>query len=284
TNTALPAYRYGFQEQEKQEETGWSSLKWRNYDPSMGRFFNVDPLREKFPYNSTYAFQENKMGLGRELEGLELLQERGLITATGMTIKDIYHKGPLPGYMSYLNYKSSYSAPQGMDVAVLPSGAAGMGKWGKDGHFTSFAGDAKATKALGVFELIKQVNTAMDAPGEIKAMGESSKAVNYMIQLKDQFKNMQFAQDVVNNADLNLDNKTKTEITNYVFDGSLPKDVNSRSNSVVNLGSKTNIINTANSIMRQNDIIVRNGPEVQKRQELEQQRMEHENKLQNVGR
>ncbi len=34
---------------------------------------SVDPLAEKFPYNSTYAFQENKMGLGRELEGLELV-------------------------------------------------------------------------------------------------------------------------------------------------------------------------------------------------------------------
>ncbi|SHL02966.1 hypothetical protein [Flavobacterium chilense] len=32
----------------------------------------VDPLAEKYPYNSTYAFQENKMGMGRELEGLEL--------------------------------------------------------------------------------------------------------------------------------------------------------------------------------------------------------------------
>ena len=33
---------------------------------------SIDPLAEKYPYNSTYAFQENKMGLGRELEGLEL--------------------------------------------------------------------------------------------------------------------------------------------------------------------------------------------------------------------
>ena len=32
---------------------------------------SVDPLAEKYPYNSTYAFQENKLGLGRELEGLE---------------------------------------------------------------------------------------------------------------------------------------------------------------------------------------------------------------------
>ncbi|REC66020.1 hypothetical protein DRF58_17255, partial [Epilithonimonas hispanica] len=54
------------------QETGFYSFKWRNYMPDVGRFFNIDPLAEKYAYNSTYAFQENKMGLGRELEGLEL--------------------------------------------------------------------------------------------------------------------------------------------------------------------------------------------------------------------
>ena len=32
----------------------------------------VDPIASEFPYNSTYAFQENKLGLGVELEGKEL--------------------------------------------------------------------------------------------------------------------------------------------------------------------------------------------------------------------
>ncbi|TRX32720.1 hypothetical protein [Flavobacterium restrictum] len=37
---------------------------------------SIDPLAEDYAYNSTYAFQENKLGLGRELEGLELYSER----------------------------------------------------------------------------------------------------------------------------------------------------------------------------------------------------------------
>jgi len=49
-----------------------NSFKYRNYDYAIGRFMSVDSLAEKYPYNPTYAFQENKMGLGRELEGLEL--------------------------------------------------------------------------------------------------------------------------------------------------------------------------------------------------------------------
>ena len=54
-------------------QLNWDSFKYRNYDYAIGRFMSVDPLAEKYAYNSTYAFQENKMGLGRELEGLELV-------------------------------------------------------------------------------------------------------------------------------------------------------------------------------------------------------------------
>jgi len=71
-------YKYEYQGQEHQTELGlnWSSFKYRNYDYAIGRFLSVDPLAGKYPHNSTYAFQENKMGLGRELEGLELILDR----------------------------------------------------------------------------------------------------------------------------------------------------------------------------------------------------------------
>ncbi|MFV5700157.1 RHS repeat domain-containing protein [Flavobacterium sp. ZT3R17] len=70
----VKAYKYKFQGQERQDELGlnWDSFKWRNYDPAIGRFMCIDPLAMDYTYNSPYAFQENKMGLGRELEGLEL--------------------------------------------------------------------------------------------------------------------------------------------------------------------------------------------------------------------
>jgi len=63
--------KFLFQGQEHQEETGWDSFKWRNHDPAIGRFFNVDPLSESFYYNSPYAFSENKVTSSFELEGLE---------------------------------------------------------------------------------------------------------------------------------------------------------------------------------------------------------------------
>ncbi len=62
-----------FQGQERTEDfdLSWYQFKWRNHDPAIGRFFNVDPLSEKFYYNSTYAFSENKVTNHIELEGLE---------------------------------------------------------------------------------------------------------------------------------------------------------------------------------------------------------------------
>jgi RHS repeat-associated protein len=75
----IMAYQYNYQGQERQDELNlnWDSFKWRNYDYAIGRFMSIDPLAEKYPYNSTYTFQENKMGLGVELEGLELERVRG---------------------------------------------------------------------------------------------------------------------------------------------------------------------------------------------------------------
>ncbi|WP_026706154.1 RHS repeat-associated core domain-containing protein [Flavobacterium soli] len=67
-------YQYKYQGQERQDELGlnWDSFKWRNYDYAIGRFMSIDPLAEDYTYNSPYAFAENKLGMGRELEGLEL--------------------------------------------------------------------------------------------------------------------------------------------------------------------------------------------------------------------
>jgi RHS repeat-associated protein len=64
-----------FQGQENVDDLGlnWDSFKWRNHQPDLGRFFNVDPLADKYVYNSPFAFSENHVVAHRELEGLEKL-------------------------------------------------------------------------------------------------------------------------------------------------------------------------------------------------------------------
>lgn len=52
-------------------EIGMYEFKWRDHDPQIGRFWQLDPLADKYRYNSAYAFSENKVIAHRELEGLE---------------------------------------------------------------------------------------------------------------------------------------------------------------------------------------------------------------------
>jgi hypothetical protein len=77
-------YRYGFQNQEKDDEVKGAgnsvNYKYRMHslyrlygNPRLGRFFAVDPLSKSYPWNSPYAFSENRVIDGVELEGAEYL-------------------------------------------------------------------------------------------------------------------------------------------------------------------------------------------------------------------
>jgi len=70
-----------FQDQEFNDDLGvnYYEFKYRNHDPQIGRFIQIDPLAEEYVYNSTYAFSENKVTGHIELEGLEAVDIRGLI-------------------------------------------------------------------------------------------------------------------------------------------------------------------------------------------------------------
>jgi RHS repeat-associated protein len=75
---AQPWYRYGYQAQEKDHEIyGKGAMyyyKYRQHDARLGRFWSVDPLARKYPWNSPYAFAENDVVSSVELEGLERLE------------------------------------------------------------------------------------------------------------------------------------------------------------------------------------------------------------------
>ncbi len=69
----MGGYRYSFQGQERDSENGFINYKYRMYDPRIGRFFAIDPLTTDYPWNSPYAFSENRVIDGIELEGLEVV-------------------------------------------------------------------------------------------------------------------------------------------------------------------------------------------------------------------
>ncbi|EJF54494.1 RHS repeat-associated core domain protein [Saprospira grandis DSM 2844] len=65
-------YRFGFNGQEEDPDMG-VVFKYRIHDARVGRFLSVDPLAPDYPWNSCYAFAENRVIDGIDLEGREWL-------------------------------------------------------------------------------------------------------------------------------------------------------------------------------------------------------------------
>jgi len=79
------------------------------HDPRIGRFFAIDPLAPEYPHNSTYAFSENRLIDGVELEGLEVVDSDSKDTfqdAGGGTIRSKPEIGSAEGA---LGVDGSYS-------------------------------------------------------------------------------------------------------------------------------------------------------------------------------
>lgn len=77
-------HRFGFQGQEKDDEIrgkgGSLNYKYRMHDSRIGRFGSIDPLFKNYPFNSTYAFSENRLIDAIELEGLEKFKINDRVT------------------------------------------------------------------------------------------------------------------------------------------------------------------------------------------------------------
>jgi RHS repeat-associated protein len=70
------AYRYAFQAQERDDEVKGEgnsvNYTYRMHDTRLGRFLSIDPLYASYPWNSPYAFSENRVIDQVELEGLQM--------------------------------------------------------------------------------------------------------------------------------------------------------------------------------------------------------------------
>jgi len=254
-------FNYKYQGQELQE-TGFYMFKYRTYMPDTGRFMQIDPLAEKFPYNSTYAIQENKMGMGIELEGLELLKNHtGYFAINGnqMTVK----QAPITQRDSFgrpsfragdIGLSTSGYNPNGARVS---SGFTGLKqdsykyrgptansaqmqdttdkisnkdrqsftttKTGKEmWNLKQVGTDRAVAKTEGVKEIATLINLAVNIPDAIKSTINYVQAVKDIQAVENQADFMGQAINYVDNSGIKMTQQVRNDTVNYVFDGTLP--------------------------------------------------------------
>jgi hypothetical protein len=122
--TVSGGYRYGFQNQEKDNEIKGEgnsvNYSFRMHDSRLGRFFTFDPLEAKFPYNSTFAFSENRLIDGLELEGSQVILIGKNVSATLMGANGFSEVGIAIGPDGIYAY-GSYGGGVETDVANISS-------------------------------------------------------------------------------------------------------------------------------------------------------------------
>jgi len=143
-----------FQGQRFDDELGLDlySFKWRNHDPQIGRFIQIDPLSNKYVYNSTYAFSENKVTSHVELEGLESVE------SNDPRVRALLSANVQKKLESYAN-----NARQAVEVKV--SVGLGVGVKAKIGNVQAEAGVGGP-----------QAEVTVNSGGEVKAKGSVASA------------------------------------------------------------------------------------------------------------
>ena len=150
-NPSATYRNFKYQEQELQE-TGFYAFKWRNYDPSTGRFFNVDPLSEKYNTWSPYTFSGNRVIDARELEGLEPI----ITNKTESKMSVDYH-------VNVLSQKSSQEINNHLnEVSSILSQNSSLS--------ITFTNDPKATQALDLNKSVQRTEVIKDDKGNVTGL------------------------------------------------------------------------------------------------------------------
>ena len=106
-------FKYQKQERIDDFDLGIDMFKFRPSDYRIRRFWTIDPLSEQYAYNSPYALQENKFGLGIELEGAELKEFNDFFSGVSAALVD--NSSLIPS-----NYRANRAV--GKDPSIFKAG------------------------------------------------------------------------------------------------------------------------------------------------------------------
>lgn len=220
-NFSSSSYRYGFNGKENDNEVKGNGNQqdygMRIYDPRIGRFLSVDPLFKDYPWNSTYAFAENRVIDGRDLEGKEWIHYKaGAQNSKGQL--RVEKTGEIDFGNTTLNIiQSIYKKVTGTNIEIPNFPQAHVVESPKDGMNYIFLNENEAYKATmddfkgrptkeGVESLQKIISTIGDVtksgtgvkPNELIEVGSS--AIEKTKDLTNPPNNQQFNKKIENNS------------------------------------------------------------------------------------
>jgi hypothetical protein len=140
---------------------------------------SIDPLAEKYPYNSTYAFQEYKMGLGRELEGLEL--------ASDLKKHWVDARDPETGNTDLLKFAGSFFTPSKPDAQKVSNEKTNVSLSTDNGGDENPKTTGPALEFWNVTSVIENMGSFAGLPGgKIKnGMTDAKKAATTIEKVKE---------------------------------------------------------------------------------------------------
>jgi RHS repeat-associated protein len=117
----------------------------RIYDPRTGRFLSVDALGRDFPWNSSYAFAENKPTWGTDLDGTELIvgTTGTWLGATTFSNSSTIATTALAAEEASLSATTSTMSATSSALSSFRVGPGGSGNWmsiGQSTPWTSWSG------------------------------------------------------------------------------------------------------------------------------------------------
>lgn len=138
-------YRYGFQGQESDDEVNGAgnsyAFEYRMHDPRLGKFLSVDPLSATYPWNSPYAFAENRVIDCLDLEGAEqyhytlTLNPNGTTQLNLVSVEDDWVDRNLQLKADYISYNGrEFAFRDGGDNII--TGTTGSASGGMQGYYS----------------------------------------------------------------------------------------------------------------------------------------------------
>lgn len=218
TATEVSLKRYRYAGKERDEESGLYYYGARYYAAWLCRFASVDPLKDDYPYKSTYDYAENRPLTGLDLDGFQYMDAQGLFGFAPNRERDEDSKSEnlvklelrtnlLPSSLAAAGVKDmetlkKYMLEKGLELSRT------QGKGGK-------AGPNKLINAIDL--IINQV---------------TNKVTEENIQIAKNFSSAFLAMSLVNTAIeqdlipqiLINDQKFITNLVSYIFDGTLPSN------------------------------------------------------------